>query len=77
MPGVRRFPLKVKVDRELCTGLSNCVVIAPTVFKLDNANKAVVLDPASVDEQTIMEAAENCPQNAIIVEDDEGNQLYP
>jgi hypothetical protein len=24
-----------------------------------------------------MEAAESCPENAIIVEDDEGNQLYP
>ena len=69
--------MKVRVDRGLCTGVSNCVVIAPTVFKLDNENKAVVLDPASVDEQTIMEAAESCPQNAIIVEDDEGNQLYP
>lgn len=69
--------MKVRVDRELCIGLSNCVAIAPTVFKLDDENKAVVLDPASVDEQTILEAAESCPQNAIIVEDDEGNQLYP
>jgi ferredoxin len=69
--------LKVRVDRELCIGLSNCVAIAPTVFKLDNENKALVLDPGSVDEKTLMEAAESCPQNAIIVEDDEGNQLYP
>ncbi len=69
--------MKVKVDRELCIGVSNCVAIAPTVFKLDDENKAVVLDTNSVDEQTIMEAAESCPQNAIIVEDDEGNQLYP
>ena len=69
--------MKVKVDRELCTGVSNCVAIAPTVFKLDDENKAVVLDPASVDEQTILEAAESCPENAIIVDDDEGHQLYP
>lgn len=69
--------MKVRVDRELCIGLSNCVAIAPTVFKLDNENKALVLDPGSVDEKTLMEAAESCPQNAIIVEDDEGNQLYP
>lgn len=69
--------MKVRVDRELCIGLSNCVAIAPTVFELNGENKAVVLDPASVDEQTILEAAESCPQNAIIVEDDEGNQLYP
>jgi len=69
--------LKVRVDRELCTGVSNCVAIAPTVFKLDDENKAVVLDPSSVDEQVILEAAESCPENAIIIEDDEGNQLYP
>ncbi len=69
--------MKVKVDRELCIGVSNCVVIAPTVFKLDDQNKVVVLNPGSVDEQTLLEAAESCPQNAIIVEDDEGNQLYP
>jgi len=69
--------LKVRVDRELCIGVSNCVAIAPTVFELDDENKAVVLDPTSVNEQTILEAAESCPQDAIIVEDDEGNQLYP
>ena len=69
--------MKVKVDRGLCTGVSNCVAIAPTVFKLDDENKAVVLSPNSADEETIMEAAKSCPQNAIIVEDCEGNQLYP
>jgi len=69
--------MKVKVDRELCSGVSNCVAIAPTVFKLDDQNKAVVLDPGSVDEETLIEAAESCPENAIIVEDDEGNQLCP
>ena len=69
--------MKVKVDRELCNGVSNCVAIAPTVFKLDDQNKAVVLDTGSVDKETLMEAAKSCPENAIIVEDDEGNQLYP
>jgi len=69
--------MKVNVDRELCTGVSNCVAIAPTVFKLDDKNKVVVLDPGSVEEETLMEAAKSCPENAIIIEDDEGNQLYP
>ncbi len=69
--------MKVKVDRELCIGVSNCVAIAPTVFQLDDQNKAVVLDPSSVNEDILMEAAESCPENAIIVEDGEGNQLYP
>jgi len=69
--------MKVKVDRDLCIGVSNCVAIAPTVFKLDEENKAVVLDPSSVNDQTLLEAAESCPEKAIIIEDDEGHQLYP
>ena len=68
--------MKVRVDRELCIGVGNCVAFAPTVFELDEENKAVVLDPASVDDDTLMEAAESCPESAIIVEDDDGNQLY-
>jgi ferredoxin len=51
--------------------------VAPTVFKLDKSNKAVVLKPESVGEDTLMEAAESCPENAVIIEDDAGNQLYP
>ncbi len=69
--------MKVRVDRELCIGLGNCVAYAPSVFALDEENKAVVLDPASVDGETLLEAAKSCTQNAIIVEDDEGHQLYP
>ena len=69
--------MKVRVDRDLCIGVGNCVAFAPTVFKLDEENKAVVLDPSSVDDDTLLEAAESCPEQAIIVEDDEGRQLYP
>jgi len=69
--------MKVKVDRDLCIGVSNCVAIAPTAFKLDEENKAVVLDPSPVDDDTLLQAAESCPENAIIIEDDEGIQLYP
>jgi len=69
--------VKVTVDRELCIGISNCVAVAPTVFQLDAENKAIVVDVSSVTEKKIMEAAESCPQNAIIVEDDKGRQLYP
>jgi ferredoxin len=69
--------MKVKVDRELCVGIGNCVAVAPSVFKLDSSNKATVSDTASVSEDKIMSAAESCPVSAIIVEDDQGNQLYP
>jgi ferredoxin len=57
--------------------VGNCVALAPTVFAFDEENKAIVLEPASVDDDTLLEAAESCPEDAIIIEDDEGLQLYP
>ena len=69
--------MRVRVDRQKCRGLGNCVVLAPAVFKLDDASKAIVLDPHGVDESQLFEAAESCSENAIILEDDEGHQLYP
>jgi ferredoxin len=53
------------------------VVVAPTVFKLDDKNKAVVLDPATVNKDKLVEAAESCPMEAITVIDDNGEQLFP
>ncbi|MFC1980072.1 ferredoxin [Chloroflexota bacterium] len=69
--------MRVRVDRDLCIGVGNCVAYAPTVFKFDEENKAVVLAHSSVDEDTLMGAAESCPENAIIVEDEDGLPLYP
>jgi len=69
--------MKVRVDRDLCRGLGNCVVLAPTVFRFDEANKAVVMDSHSVDDSRLFEAAESCSENAIILEDEGGRQLYP
>ena len=69
--------MKVKVDRDLCIGLGNCIAHAPTAFALDKQNKVYLLDPKSVDDKILMDAAESCPVNAIIIEDDTGQQLYP
>ncbi len=69
--------MKVRVDKELCIGIGNCVAVAPTVFELNEENKANVVNSNSVDDNTILEAAESCPQNAIIVEDDAGNRVHP
>ena len=51
--------------------------MAPTVFELDDEVKARVLDLASVDDDTLLEAAKSCPLEAIILEDDQGRQIYP
>jgi ferredoxin len=69
--------IAVEVDRHLCFGFGDCVDTLPDVFELDEEDKARVIDPdaASVDE--IAEAAQNCPVDAIIVTDENGEQLYP
>lgn len=69
--------MRIRIDREKCVSAGNCVVTAPTVFILDEDEKATLLDPNSVDEETIRLAAELCPTEAIVLEDDEGEQIYP
>ena len=70
--------MKVRVDRDLCKGAGSCVAIAPSVFQLDQGDKAVVIDHRGADDDTIWEAAEACPFDAIILEDEEsGEWLYP
>lgn len=69
--------LKVEVNRDLCIGAASCVVLAPTVFELDNEGKAVVLDPSSASEQEIMEAAQSCPTGAIVIHGAAGQQVWP
>ncbi len=68
---------KVVVDRDLCIGAAPCVTVAPGVFQLDEENKAVVIDAKGADDETILLAAQACPVQAIIVYDEDGNQIYP
>lgn len=68
---------KVMVDRDLCIGAAPCVTIAPGVFQLDEENKAYVVNQKGADDETIMLGAQSCPVQAIIVFDEEGNQIYP
>ena len=69
--------MKVIVDRDLCQGIGNCVAIAPEVFNLDKENKAVATHIEDISQEKIREAAESCPLDAIILQDDEGEQLDP
>ena len=69
--------MKVKVDRNLCIGAGTCSVIAPEVFELDSELKAVVKDPKGAPEDKIIDAAKSCPVLAIILEDEDGKQIFP
>ena len=81
------------VDRDLCIGAASCVAVYPEVFDMDDENKAVILQKAgirtsektnvdmlevsSVDDDTLLLAAQSCPTLAIFLFDEDGNQVYP
>jgi ferredoxin len=68
---------KIHIDREKCIGAASCVAIAPGVFALDDENKATIVDEKGADDETILLAAQSCPTQAIILFDEEGNQIFP
>ena len=69
--------LRIEVDRELCFGFGDCVDTAPRVFALDEHNVAMVVDANGASLDLIVEAAQNCPVDAITITDAEGVQVYP
>lgn len=83
--------LTIKVDPDLCIGAASCVTVAGDTFKLNEENKAVVLDHGDeegagyertievTDEEKdkIVLAAQSCPTLAVFVTDEAGTQLYP
>ena len=70
--------LRIEVDRELCYGFGDCVSSAPAVFELDDDEKAVVIDPDGASRDDLVEAAANCPVNAITILDAEtGETVFP
>lgn len=74
---IKKKIAKIYVDRDLCIGAASCIAIAPGVFKLDEENKAVVYNAKGADDETILLAAQSCPTRAIILFDEDGNQIYP
>jgi ferredoxin len=69
---------KVVVDKDKCIGSANCVAIYPDLFDLDEDGKAYVKDGVDLaDVQRILEAAQSCPVDAILVYDQNGKQIHP
>ena len=69
---------KVKVVRDACISAASCVALAAGTFKLDDENKAVILEDSTDTEEAILMAAQSCPTKAIIIVDTEtGKQVWP
>ena len=57
--------MKNTIDKNLCIGCGACVSIAPKTFKLDNEDKAEVIEPVGDNEATIQDAIDSCSVTAI------------
>ena len=68
---------KIFIDKSKCQGIGACVGVAPDVFEIDDEGKSVVIDDDAADDDTILEAAQACPLEAITLYDEEGNQVHP
>jgi ferredoxin len=64
------------VDRALCVGSGPCFVLAPRAFSLDDSLKAVVLNPGAESREALLEAARQCPTQAIFLSEC-GKSVYP
>lgn len=69
--------VKIKVINSLCISAGICIIRAPQTFDLDENGIAYVKDGTWNEAFDIIEAAKSCPTTAIIIEDLNGNQLYP
>lgn len=68
--------IEVAIDRSLCVGSGPCFVLAPGAFALDDTMKAIALDPETESKDRLLEAARECPTQAIFLSR-AGNPIYP
>jgi ferredoxin len=69
--------VRFRISRPACIGNGRCVDVAPEVFGLDTFNKAIVVDRAGASEEKITDAAHACPVQAVILETDGGERIFP
>jgi ferredoxin len=68
----------MRIDRTLCIGSGNCTNIAPEIFVIREDNIVDFQeDTPDIKGERLEEAAALCPVDALILEDEEGEQIVP
>lgn len=69
---------RVTVDPDVCTGSEECVRIASAAFAIDEERGVSVPQPGAdtTPLETLLDAARNCPTNAIEVRGADGTVLF-
>jgi ferredoxin len=66
--------MRVSVNQSKCSGFASCMLVAPDVFDIDEAeNVAIVLEPSPPESRRakVEEAVRSCPMRAITLVEDE------
>ena len=66
---------RIAVDRDLCIGSAICVDLAPEVFQLDDTATATVVNPHGASDEELLQAARDCPTEAIRLFDAQGQPI--
>jgi ferredoxin len=62
--------MKVKVDEDACVGDGTCVEMCPEIFEMEGDLAIVKVDRIPDElEDAVREAADNCPVEAIIIDE--------
>ena len=64
-----------EVDAGLCIGSGSCVLRAPDAFELNSARQSCPKHALLTPSEQIMDAAENCPVEAITIREAEGGKV--
>lgn len=68
----------IRIDRTLCIGSGNCTNIAPEIFVIREDNIVDFQDETpDIEAGRLEESASICPVDALIVEDENGEQIIP
>ncbi|BBX09032.1 ferredoxin [Mycolicibacterium aichiense] len=65
--------MKVRVDQDRCQGHTLCAMIAPDMFELsdiDGSSSPVTEEVPADQIELVREAAQSCPEQAILIEED-------
>jgi ferredoxin len=63
--------MRVRVDPDICTGCELCVTTCPEVFEMRGDKSIVISNPVPrIAEENCRKAVEECPVEAIIIEED-------
>lgn len=69
---------RIEIDHDACIGDELCAGDAPATFEMGDDDVILVKDPEGNSPEEILEAARNCPNDAIILYDnDTGEKVWP